>query len=254
MTQETSTILRVQRCNTSASSQLHNCSRSWDTPEITAWFQHALWQHPALPQQIDTGSTLSPFPPPAGTELGNSPLWVCNIPIRDGMYLGQHLSIPACRYTGQTSLSVFDPAGHPHLHTDVPIDTDLRMLHPETGQSELLQPGRAKHAPVFPSHLLSPLKPARQQYRGLSLLLRCEERSTPGKKAQQVLILHPKSSPAGELTVCRGSTPSQTRSAAPPGMAGCTLLLLCPLHYLAATEKEREDDPPFQYSKLIFAF
>lgn len=208
----------------------------------------------ALSQQTDTGSTLSPFPPPAGTQLGNAPLWVCNIPIRDGVYPGQHLPVPARGYKGQTPLSVFDPAEHPHLHTDVPSDTDLTMLWPETGRSQLLQPGRAKHAPVFLSYLLSLPKPESQQYWGLSLLLRCEERSTPGKTTQQVLTLHPNSSPAGELTVCRGSTPSQPHSAAPRGTAGGTLLLLFPLHYLPAKEKEREDDPLISILKINLSF
>ena len=200
------------------------------------------------------GSTLSPFPPPAGPELGNAPLWVCNIPIMNGISLGQHLPVPACSYKGQPPLSVFDPSEHPHLHIDVPSKTDLTMLRPETGRFELLQPGRAKHASVFPSYLLSLLKPAFQQYWQLGLLLRCEERSTPGQKTQQVLILHPKSSLAGELTVCRGSTPSQIRSAVRQGTAGYTSLLLFPLRYLVAKEKEREDDPPISILKINLCF
>lgn len=137
----------------SASRHLHNCLRSWDMPEITAWFEYALWQHPALSQQTDTGPTLSPFPPPAGTSLGKASLWICNIPIMDGISLGQHLPDPASSYKGQPSPSVFDLTEHPHLHINVPSNTDLMMLLPETGQSELLQPGKAKHAPVSPSYL-----------------------------------------------------------------------------------------------------
>lgn len=87
---------------------------------------------PALSQQTDMCSTLFPFPPPAGTELRNAPLWICNIPITDGIYVGQHLHVPACSYKGQPLPSVFDLAEHPHLHTDGPSDRDRTMLRPDT--------------------------------------------------------------------------------------------------------------------------
>jgi len=53
-------------------------------------------------------------------------------------------------YKGQPLLSVFDPSEHPHLTSGVPGDTDPATLRPDTGRSELLQPGRAEHASVFP--------------------------------------------------------------------------------------------------------
>lgn len=56
---------------------------------------------------------------------------------------------------------------------------------------------------------------------------------------QRVLICHAKSSPAAELTVCRGSTPSQICSAAPQDTAGYSLLLLFPLPYLGTKRKEK---------------